>query len=44
MSNKYYHTKQSVNEYVESAKDVNGQELIDKFKLVLPKNASVLEY
>lgn len=39
----YYKTKESVKEYIELAKDVNGAELIDKLKQVLPANSSLLE-
>lgn len=43
MSNAYYHTKQSVDEYIELAKNVNGQALIAKLSKLLPANATVLE-
>ncbi|OHX64114.1 class I SAM-dependent methyltransferase [Flammeovirga pacifica] len=39
----YYQNKESVNEYIKMAADVNGQELIDVLKLYLPKGKSVLE-
>ena len=43
MANEYYKIKESVNEYIESAKDVNGQELIDELRKVLTENALLLE-
>lgn len=43
MEDNYYKTKESVQEYIELAKDVNGQELIDKLMLVLPKKSNLLE-
>ena len=43
MNKGYYKTKESVEEYIELAKDVNGAELIKKFKQVLPSKSSVLE-
>ena len=43
MKNKYYHTKESVEEYIKLAKDVDSRELIEKFKRVLPKESLVLE-
>jgi trans-aconitate methyltransferase len=43
MKKKYYHTKESVEEYIELAKDVDSRELIEKFKIVLPQNSQVLE-
>jgi trans-aconitate methyltransferase len=43
MKEKYYHTKESVEEYINLAKDVDGGELIEKFKLFLPQNSLVLE-
>lgn len=39
----YYHTKASVVEYIEAAKDYNGKELIDQLKTVLPAKSTVLE-
>jgi len=39
----YYKTKESVKEYIELAKDVNGAELIDKLKQVLPLKSTLLE-
>lgn len=43
MEEGYYKTKESVEEYVKLAKDVNGLELIDKLKQVLPLHSHVLE-
>jgi len=39
----YYKTKESVDEYIKLAKDVNGGELIEKLKVYLPPNSSLLE-
>lgn len=39
----YYKTKESVNEYIELAKDVNGQELINELRKVLVENSLLLE-
>ena len=43
MNGEYYKTKESVEEYIELAKDVNGAELIEKLKQVLPLNSNLLE-
>ena len=43
MKGDYYKTKESVDEYIKLAKDVNGSELIEKLKQVLPLNSSILE-
>ena len=43
MEGEYYKTKESVEEYIELAKDVNGSELIEKLKQVLPLNSNVLK-
>jgi len=43
MNGEYYKTKESVEEYIELAKDVNGGELIEKLKQVLPGNSDLLE-
>lgn len=43
MKEEYYKTKESVEEYIELAKDVNGRLLIEKLKKVLPLNSDVLE-
>ena len=39
----YYKTKESVKEYIELAKDVNGLELIDLLKQYLPEHSELLE-
>jgi len=36
MKDKYYHTKESVEEYIELARDVDSRGLIEKFKLCRP--------
>lgn len=43
MNTEYYKSKESVEEYIQMAKDVNGGELIEKLKGFLPENASILE-
>ncbi len=43
MSNKYYHTKESVNEYINLAKDVNGAQLINKLGNYLSPDSVILE-
>jgi len=43
MEGDYYKTKESVEEYIQMAKDVSGKQLIDKLKRVLPANAFLLE-
>ena len=44
MKNKqYYHTAESVQEYIHLAKDVNGEKLIHELKKVLPEGSSLLE-
>ena len=43
MEEKYYHTQESVNEYIKLSKGVNGSELIEKLKRFLPKKSKVLE-
>lgn len=43
MKGEYYHTKESVEEYIKSAEDVDSRDLIEKFKLVLPQNSQILE-
>ncbi len=43
MEEEYYKTKASVAEYIRLAKDVNGADLIDKLKAVLPAGSSLLE-
>ena len=43
MTEEYYKTKRSVEEYIKLAKDVNGSELIEKLKEFLPSRSSLLE-
>jgi len=43
MTKEYYKSKESVEEYIELAKDVNGKQLIEKLKQFLPSNSVVLE-
>lgn len=43
MSEAYYHTEESVNEYIELAKEVNSQPLINRLTAFLSTGASVLE-
>jgi trans-aconitate methyltransferase len=43
MNSGYYHTKESVEEYIRLAKDVNGKQLIEKLKQVLPAKSFLLE-
>ena len=43
MPTRYYHTKESVEEYIRLAKEVNGARLIEKLKKYLPNGASLLE-
>lgn len=43
MEGDYYHTKESVEEYIKLAKDVNGGDLIEKLKEYLPPHSSLLE-
>lgn len=43
MKGEYYKTEESVNEYIKLAKDVNGQELIDKLEKHLQANSVLLE-
>ena len=43
MKGKYYKTKESVEEYIKLAKDVNGKLLIEKLKQILPFNSTLLE-
>ncbi|MEM9328721.1 MAG: class I SAM-dependent methyltransferase [Bacteroidota bacterium] len=39
----YYHTKASVNEYIELAKDVNSRQLIEQMHPFLPSGSTLLE-
>lgn len=43
MKGEYYKTKESVDEYINLAKDVNGKQLIEKLEQVLPPNSVLLE-
>lgn len=43
MKEEYYKTKESVKEYIELAKEVNGSELIEKLKQFLPLSSTILE-
>lgn len=43
MTGDYYKTKESVEEYIRLAKDVNGGNLIKKLKKFLPANSTLLE-
>jgi cyclopropane fatty-acyl-phospholipid synthase-like methyltransferase len=43
MNGNYYKTKESVEEYIKLAKDVNGGELIRKLKEFMPPNVLLLE-
>lgn len=43
MNGEYYKTKESVEEYIRLAKDVNGSELIEKLKEFLPLESTLLE-
>jgi len=43
MTNQYYLTKQSVNEYVKIVEGYNGHGLIEKLKVFLPKHSSILK-
>ena len=43
MSETYYKTQESVQEYIQLAQDVSGIELIKKLEKVLPRNSSLLE-
>lgn len=43
MSVKYYHTKESVDEYIELAKDVDSKQLIEKFREFTAPKSTILE-
>ena len=43
MNNNYYKTKESVEEYIKLAKDVDGRQLIEKLNNYLPSNSLLLE-
>lgn len=44
MQEKYYHTKESVKEYIKAAEGYNGNNLIEKLVHFLPKGATLLEF
>ena len=43
MSGKFYHTKESVEEYIKIADGYDGRELIEKLQKYLPQNSNILE-
>jgi ubiquinone/menaquinone biosynthesis C-methylase UbiE len=43
MTGTYYHTKESVEEYIKMASGINGQQLIDQLRMHLPSHSKVLE-
>lgn len=43
MEGEYYQTKESVEEYIKLAKGIDGKELINRLKNVIPLNAALLE-
>jgi len=43
MNKEYYHTKESVEEYINLARDISGIKLIHKFQSFLPKESKLLE-
>ncbi len=43
MKGRYYETRESVEEYISMAKDVNGKQLITKLNAYLPLNSFLLE-
>ena len=43
MNTEYYHTKESVKEYIRLAEGFNGADLIEKLKSFLPANSKILE-
>ena len=43
MKGKFYHTKESVEQYIKIAEGYDGRELITKLRDFLPKNSTVLE-
>ena len=43
MQKNYYNNKESVDQYIEMAKDSDGEALIEKLKFFLPAGSSVLE-
>ena len=43
MSEQYYHTRDSVDEYIKMAEGYNGRKLIEKFRKFIPAQSSMLE-
>ena len=43
MSGKFYHTKESVEQYIKIAEGYDGSELIEKLQKFLPNNSTLLE-
>ena len=43
MSDKFYHTKESVEQYIKIADGYDGSELIEKLQKFLPNNSTLLE-
>ena len=43
MKREYYKTKESFEEYIDLAKDVNGRQLIEKLVEILPPGSILLE-
>lgn len=43
MKDPYYHTQESVDEYIQLSEGVNGSSLIQKLKSLLPEDSTVLE-
>jgi cyclopropane fatty-acyl-phospholipid synthase-like methyltransferase len=43
MNGEYYHTKESVEEYIKLSKGIDGSELIEKMKAFLESDANLLE-
>ncbi len=43
MESDFYHSKETVDQYIEMAKDVNSAGLIEKFKQYLPEGSNILE-
>ena len=43
MKNDYYQTKESFEEYIDLAKDVNGETLIESLLIELPLGSELLE-
>ena len=43
MSGKFYHTKESVEQYLKIAKGYDGREIIEKLQNYLPQNSTILE-